>query len=186
MVGPTAKVATIDAAVAIGDLGDADWLRLEKLARFQVYRYRSLDPMEILTEAVARVLAGERIWRADDKLLNFLEGVIRSVADEFRGKEKAKLNTPDAETVAAAQEVSGHDSECDSLEDGVVQRELIQEIWDMFNEDEGAQTVMLGVEEGMTAKEVQVTFDMTPAEYGAALKRFERKIDARYPGGRPR
>jgi DNA-directed RNA polymerase specialized sigma24 family protein len=175
-----------DAAAAIGQLSNADWLRLEKLARFQVYRYRALNPKEVLNEAIARVLTGERTWHADDKLLNFLEGVIRSVADELRGKEKARLNIPDPEATAEAQEHQPVAETHDPVEDAVAEREIIQELWTLFAEDEGAQAIMLGIEEGMTAKEIQKEFNMTSLEYDAARKRFERKIDDRFPEGRPR
>lgn len=185
MVVPSLRQEGDDAAAAINRLGKVDWLKLEKCARFQVYRYAAINPLEVLAEALARAMTGERVWPADVALMTFLRGVIRSVADEFREKEKAKINTPDPEATASMQnatEATSAPAEDQALE----QRELIQEVWRLFDGDDGAQAVMFGIEEGMTAKEVQGQFDLSATSYDAARKRFKRKLDEHFPGGRPR
>jgi DNA-directed RNA polymerase specialized sigma24 family protein len=185
MAVPSARQEGGDAASAIDQLGKADWLRLEQCARYQVYRYAAINPHEVLAEAVARAMAGERIWPADVALMTFLRGVIRSVADEFREKEKAILSTPDAELTAAMQaEPDGERAPGEDVR--LEQLELIRRIWLLFEGDDGAQALMFGVEEGMTAKEVQDQFDLSATDYDAARKRLKRKLDEHFPGGRPR
>ena len=43
--------------------------------------------------------------------------------------------------------------------------------------------MLKGIEDGMSAKEVQEKFGLSPEKYDAARKRMERTIAKRYPNG---
>lgn len=153
-------------------LSHADWLRLEHFARYQVYRFRRLSAGELLNEVVVRVLRGQRRCPRDVPLMATLRGVIRSVADELRDKEKAFAQ--DESLAATSEEATALPGESPELL--ARDRELIAIIWALFDDDAEAQALLLGVEAGLSAIEVQAKFDMTPSIYDAARKRLERKV----------
>lgn len=172
---------------ALASLTDADWLRLEKVAQYQVYRYASINPQEVLNEAVLRVLSGDRKCRPGLEFLQFLRGAIRSIADEFRKKEKEAIGAGEIAIESYAPDRRDYQDTADSsnpLESQLRDKELVERIWELFSDDEDVQALLFGAEEGMTGVEIQRKFNFTTNEYGAARKRLERKLASYLKEGR--
>jgi DNA-directed RNA polymerase specialized sigma24 family protein len=164
----------------IRNLSDEDLLRLERFARYQVYRYPSINPKEILGEAVKRVLSGARTWPRSVAFKVFFCNVIRSVAGDVRRDTRTGIWIPGRDPDARA---APHTHPDDDPESQVADREFLRVIWKLFEDDHDVQALIQGLEEGLTAKEVQARFDMPESRYGAARKRLERNLARQYPNG---
>ena len=179
---PDEFASPADVEQAIRGLRDEDWLRLEKAASYHVYRYSSINPKEVLAEAVSRMLGGERRWPRDVNFNTYFRNVLRSVADELRNKEKERLGLGTTVLVAFDDGQDGPPDGRDLVQQ-VEHQETIEQIWGLFSDDEQVQSLVLGAEEGMTAIEVQKEFNLSGAEYDAARKRLDRGLKKHFPKG---
>ena len=84
-------------------LRQPDLLRLAALARVWVRGLDRRDAADLLNEALARILSGERPWPADVSLPAFLSQVMRSIASQWRHED---IREPLAEDGAAPREAS--------------------------------------------------------------------------------
>lgn len=163
---------------AIEELSDVQLARLERYARYQVYRYPSLDPKELLSEAVVRVLSGKRAWPLDVSFQTFLCNVMRSVASDFREEAKARMESTSVEL--GDDEVA---QEWQTSRDRNEDRDFLRGVWELFKNDVDVQRVLQGIEGDLSAKEVQEEFSLTAGQYDAARKRLERALARKYPDG---
>ena len=96
----------------LGRLREPELLRLAALARLRTVGMPRRDPSDLLNEALARVLSGQRPWPVDVGLVPFLSEVMRSIASQWRhedGREPLTEDTPEAqeaETREADHEIS--------------------------------------------------------------------------------
>ncbi|MFB0874010.1 MULTISPECIES: hypothetical protein [unclassified Sphingobium] len=71
----------------LGRLRQADLLRLAALAQTWVSGLPRRDAGDLLNEALARILSGQRPWPADVPLSAFLSQVMRSIASQWRHED---------------------------------------------------------------------------------------------------
>lgn len=178
---PHDMASTEETEAAIGTLTDADVIRLERFARYHVFRYRAINPKDVLGEAIARVLDGRRSWPRDVKFPVFLRSVIRSIADEFRADAKATLDGQSEENLDALANRNGEPG--NPIEKQVAERHLIRDICELFDNDPHVKALLEGCELGLSAKEMQKTYGLSVHEFDAARKRLERTLTRRYPRG---
>lgn len=81
-------------------LRQPDLLRLAALARTWVSGCPRRDAAELLHEALARALSGDRRWPADVPLPAFLSQVMRSIASQWRHEDKREPLADDTDAVA--------------------------------------------------------------------------------------
>jgi DNA-directed RNA polymerase specialized sigma24 family protein len=158
----------------IAAFSEADLLRLLRFARYQVFRYPSIDPKEVLGESVARALEGRRDWPDGVPFKLFFCNVIRSVADELRNRARDQGPVPDDVNASA---------DGPNPEEQAADRAFLASIWKFFEGDEHVRALLAGIEEELSAKEIQRKYNMSASEYGAALKRLDRKLAKQYPNG---
>lgn len=84
-------------------LRQPDLLRMAALARVWVRGLDRRDAADLLNEALARILSGERPWPADVSLPAFLSQVMRSIASQWRHED---IREPLGEDGAASREAS--------------------------------------------------------------------------------
>lgn len=72
---------------ALNRLRPADIVRLALLARLWASKLDRRDADDLLNEAFDRILSGRRPWRADLPLTSFLNGVMRSIAHQWRHED---------------------------------------------------------------------------------------------------
>jgi hypothetical protein len=84
--GADATLSRSEIMAAIEGLGDGEKTALAKIARLHAAK-TPYDHADLLQEALCRVLSGERKWPRDVPSILFLQGVIRSIAWQWRQKE---------------------------------------------------------------------------------------------------
>jgi DNA-directed RNA polymerase specialized sigma24 family protein len=177
-----------DAQNALNSLTKADWHRLEKAAAYQVFCSPQVSGFDLLQEAVDRVLQGKRNWKTGIPFTTFFYNVMRSIADEWRDNEDRRIDTIEADFSSGADgeprdigefERSGHGDPARTLQIA----DMLNCIERDFVETEADLSFLLGLGTGKTAEETQAEFCLTPQEYGATRKRWERWLAKHYPGG---
>ena len=154
-------------ALAKALVTEGDLLRLKALARLHA---RGLPGgvtwSDLLQEAILRMLNGARRQPEGVPVVAFLAGVMRSLRTEYwrrhRDESTAPLGTlpdpaPDPEQQAAAhQQLVALDR--------------------LFADDVQALKVLEGLAAGMTAEEIQQSYDLSKTDYDSTRKRMRRVL----------
>src|SRR5437870_13517742 len=74
----------------VSKLTDEDIERWRRIARYQLFRFPQLDPLDLVAETAARFLEGRRTWPNSVSWETVFYNALRSVADEFRDGEMSK------------------------------------------------------------------------------------------------
>ena len=139
--------------------------------------------MDIVQESIRRVLSGSRPWPKSEPFMNFMAGVIKSVADyeNRRGSSDGRLIVS-SETDIHKKDASDNLIENHpSFDDSVIERELmaaeeLKNIESIFEDDEKALAIVMGREEGFTGSEIQEMFGMSKTAYESAAKKVNRRM----------
>lgn len=177
--------ASIDEAVAaLEQLGTADKVRLEKIARNRVRGLRHVDWTDVLQEAVARIIEGTRKWPRQVPLISFLAGVMRSIANEHweqHSRTTAAGIVSEVDAQPFGETVSGGIVEAVPSGNPGPDRELeakreLEAIEELFTDDEDALAIVMARAEGYSPAEIQKDFDMNPTQYASALRKIRRRL----------
>ena len=138
---------------------------LNTLARMQALKttdgyhaYRDL-----IAEAVSRVLALTRRWRRGEPTRAFLEGVIRSIAWEWRLKRD-----PDSESAVVPL---SSDSERD-----MITKQRANQLLGLFEDDHIARQIFIGMVNGLEGEELKENNKLTQVEYETKRRLVRRRI----------
>lgn len=193
-----------EVASAIERLSDADLLRLEKAASILLGGTEYSSPRELLNEALARTLQGGlgpegRHWPQGVPFTIFVKNAMKSIADTSRHSSHK------TEEVLAGDLVNPDSVEGDpieiftggipAVEDQAIalearQAKEKQNAADLaaldkhFSHDEQVNWIMMGIQDGISASEIQGLSGMTPTQYETAHKRFRRGLEKLFPGRR--
>lgn len=88
---------------ALDRLRPADIVRLTLLARVWASTLARRDADDLLNEAFDRIISGRRPWPADLSLPTFLNGVMRSIAHQWRHEDRREALINDDDAIALDQ-----------------------------------------------------------------------------------
>lgn len=167
-------VAQVDALDAITEQ-DLRWLGAAAV-RLCVGDTISAD--DLMHEALARTLAGDRAWRADLPLRTQLIGTMKSVLSAWR---KARARKPEVQWTDAVDALvldgDGDMAICEPLE--VRLQEELQEIDNLLANDQGARDLMYAAMEGFARGELEEVTGLSANEIIAARERIKRLLAKR-------
>lgn len=133
---------------------------------------------DLINEALARTLAGDRAWRDDLPLRTQLIGTMKSVLSAWR---KARARKPEVQWNEAVDELvldgDGDMVVCEPLE--VRLQERLQEIDKLLANDQGARDLMYAAMEGFAREELEEVTGLTANEIIAARERIKRLLAKR-------
>lgn len=133
---------------------------------------------DLVNEALARTLAGDRAWRDDLPLRTQLIGTMKSVLSAWR---KARARKPEVQWNEAVDELvldgDGDMVVCEPLE--VRLQEQLQEIDKLLANDQGARDLMYAAMEGFAREELEEVTGLTANEIIAARERIKRLLAKR-------
>ena len=153
---------------AVKGLSDVDILRLTKIARLYTGNH-DMEAGELLNEAVLRTLLGERkACPRNLPIVNFLAGVMRSIADTERNK---KCNVVD---VIGIDDCELYDVG-DNPDDRLFEEQLFKQVEKFFDDDEEILLLILYLQEGYSPSEIQKEADWSETKYNSIRKRMRRK-----------
>ncbi len=67
----------------------------------------------------------------------------------------------------------------------MTQEQLLRQVDELFRDDVVASLILDGWKNGMKEREITASLEITRREYGAAVKRINRRVLARWPKGQP-
>mgnify|MGYP000217845295 CR=1 FL=1 len=148
---------------------------LQKSRNWCIRNNRAGDEEEVLQEAVMRVMkseiTGTRQWPKGTALIDFLSGVMRSIASE-RPKIGFRKNT-DRDMEAAKNIASSR-----SQEDQLFEKEYLAQFLKLFEGDDDAELYLLALEEGQSKSEIMTGFDWDERKYNTVVQRVKRTRNA--------
>jgi hypothetical protein len=207
---PERHASPDEVAAAVAALRPEELLRLKKRAELQIWGTEYADPMELVNEAVKRVLIatdpnkshGERgrPWPMDRvEFPAFLAKSIDSIADGARelldqtATDRLEALAGENGVVGAVLHGAGH-SHADVVERAAELEEVYARqaaakadadlIEGHFLGDQAVLAVIEGEKEGMSAHDVRVLFDLDEKTYDSARRRLRRTVDKLIPGRR--
>lgn len=176
------SLAEVDAALRA--LLPADWERALRLARFRAGGLADWTGESLLSEALAKLLAGERVWRRGVSALQTLKNVLHSLASNDRKKQTGapidRFATVDVGAGGTEDEdhmpgvIAVDDRSPESIVDGRSQLVAIEKL---VADDEDAQMVLMAWSEGIRGKAAAEDLGFDMKRYDAARKRLERKLE---------
>jgi RNA polymerase sigma-70 factor (ECF subfamily) len=163
---------------AIARLSDRDLLRCRQFGKALLFReVLGLDAEGLVHEAMARALEGTRKWPRAQPFDVFLNGAMRSIADEHLEKRQARPEDLDR----ARDDEDGRDGTMD----GRASSELTPErraLWDRCEAEllaifkgKKALAVLMGLIEGMSPEEICKMSGLTTKDYDSARKAIYRE-----------
>lgn len=177
-----------DVTSAIGNLSDIQWIRLRKIAG--IYHWvNGMEPDDFLQEALARAMSGVRKCPADQDIVEFLTGVMKSLAGDAN-RSWWKKNVVATDDFQVSQQACGDRKEPirggvghEHGVDGVYATQVLQKLDSIFKDDEEGAMLLMAKIEGDSAQEIQEALKLSQTEYATILRRIRRRVDAHFTNG---
>lgn len=171
---------------AIEALSDADWLRIEKIAKLYS-RNRRLEADDLLQTTLMRTLEGTRRCPRCVDFVRFLAAAMRSIASD---DVKAWTRKPELKTVP---KFGGDEDEFDfadlspdpevTLADQQEAEQIAARVLMLFEDDVVAQTIVEGQMEDMSADELRDLTGLDTKAYASKRRLIRRRIEKAFPNG---
>jgi hypothetical protein len=181
-------VATIEEIrTCIEAMSPTDLIKLERYARYRIRglgrRAEGRDHEDLLKEAMAMTLAGQRHWKKNRiSFLVHLFGVMRSISSHWGEKSsqvKVYLDSELAEHSLNEQSILDQTaSDIPDTERVFSAKEKLLQIYERFKDDLGVINILNGFANSYASQQIQEVYNMTKKEYEAALRRLRRGITA--------
>ena len=142
-----------------------------------------MEPLELVQEAVTRVLERRRRWPRDVPLATFLVSVARSVASgEKKYRERGEVRSP-VSVYDRQGDVEHHGGEEGrSPEDEAIDKErlslLEKDMEALFADDPVAEAVYMGHVDGLQGEELREVVDLGPTEFATKCRLVRRRLNS--------
>jgi len=176
---------------AIECLTDADWGRLRKMAKANLWGTRLDDPEELVNETFERLISGSRTWNIGMAFVPWMRGAIKSVADGLRNRRAAKLEATATDLAVdcdpdAAPDIFG--SEETTPLDLILTEEAramaesdLAKIAAHFKGDQNVEWILIGIEDDLKPEELREIAGLTLTQYETARRKLRRGLDRLFP-----
>ena len=176
--GPREKYATKGQVYkAIKALTDADHKKLMIIAVFYCRNRKlhnhTIEPEELISEAVVATLSGNKQWRHGNvSLIKHLDQAMRNISGHLAGKglkeSLAKEALKDLQTITRKT--------TDTVSSTVLSRDELRRVQSLFDGDEPASRLLELKSQEMTMSEIKSAMGMSNTEYETVFKRVYRKL----------
>jgi hypothetical protein len=185
MATPSASVEAVLSAAEVVDrirsMSDADKLRFKKASQYFSYG-GARPPGDLRNEAIRRAADGTRKCRSNLSIIQFLLGVLRSIASSDR---KAFSRSPLLKVVPrdgpAAGSLADFADPRLSPEDQMIRAEEFSELkrkfLNLFEDDAVAQTIAEGMIDEMEGAELRELVGLSDKDFATKRRLVRRRID---------
>jgi hypothetical protein len=161
---------------ALDRLRQADILRLSFLARIWVAGLRRRDADDLLNEAIDRILSGRRPWPIEVAMPAFFNGVMRSIASQWRREDIREALIEDDEEGATVKVDGG-------LIPNLELNDLLSRMRRALHDDPQARGVLEHILVDNDREEAQVALGLDATSYDTARHRMIRHMFATFNSG---
>lgn len=181
---------------AIVGLSDIEWIRLRKMAWGHLWGTRFEDPDELINETIERMIAGRRTWNIGMAFVPWMDSAMKSVANNLRTLKRQPKVALAGDLVDSgddppeeALDILSEDGETplDALltqEARAMAEKDLAKIEGRLKDDQEVGWILMGLEDGLGASDIQAMGEMTKTQYETARKRLRRERERLFPGGR--
>lgn len=173
---------------AISGLTTVELVRLRKAGRIYAVGL-ACDADDLLGEAVAAAIAGNRRCRRDMMIMPFLVGAMRSIASKTRvsGKRAGEVMSLDATGTDGLPLVPppvSREPDIETLQLREEDRKLrIEALEELFADDDDALLMIWADLEEKSKEEIKMQLDIDDKAYATIRRRIRRRIERRFPNG---
>jgi CheY-like chemotaxis protein len=168
----------------------ADW-RARGLGRSA----RGREGSDLLQEAILGAFIGDarngRRWYRNVDFITFLDGAVRSVANNWKNQRILELQTYSASEIAIRDSEREGNSPLDKIPSGdpsgdrcVIAKEQVERIFSMFNDDDKATLILKAWSKQMEKEEIIQEHGLTSQDFDAAVRRIRTLVRKMRNGGR--
>ena len=156
------NLSLVEAEAAVRALTGRDKTLLMKVAMMYAAK-TPYDHEDLVQEALLRVLDGKRVWPRGLAPVQFLWGVVRSIASEWKKKRKPPKILPECPDPAGEERriIAGLD---------------VVKFLALFDDDPIAQIIVRGWMEGLRGQELQDLSGLDKTEYESKRTKIRRWI----------
>ena len=169
-----------ECAAALRKLSDKDLERLDEAAQLRAVGLANVEGRDLRNEAIARMLEGRRQWPHDVALDVFLLETMRSIASDYRRRQKSARVVAESEVRANPETGDGAIASAGDVsmapEARTAAAETLARIHSLFSEDADAQAVIVGKAKGMSPAEIQKEHAIDETRYATTLRRIRRRV----------
>lgn len=167
-------------------LTPSDLLRLRKAAAFRVRLLRPFtrgrSDEDLLQEAIARTLSGQRSWQRAIAFAEHLKAVMRSISHSWLKTALREAEWPDVLRECEEGEVLSVVESSPSGNPGAERIlsacEAVEEIRSLFEDDRVVLDIIDGLSAEMKGPEIREILDLSEEDFRAAIRRLRRRIGA--------
>lgn len=173
---------------AISGLTTVELVRLRKAGR--IYAVGLVcDADDLLGEAVAAAIAGNRRCRRDMMIVPFLVGAMRSIASKTRvstrrAGEVVSLDATGTDGLPLVPPLVSREPDIETLQLREEDRKLrIEALEELFADDDDALLMIWADLEEKSKEEIKMQLDIDDKAYATIRRRIRRRIERRFPNG---
>ena len=179
MAGRAQLATPEEVRAALFGLSPADSVRLKQLAKLRASG-AGLEWTDLLNEAFARALAGQRQWPVGVPFVAFLAQTMRSVAFDERRSSDFVVSLGE---VGADESPGRSDGKLQPSTDVTPERELsakqgLGQVQALFEDDPVSLAILVGTAEDMAPDAIQKQLGLSATQYASALRKIRRRLQS--------
>jgi RNA polymerase sigma-70 factor (ECF subfamily) len=162
---------------ALLGLSSADSVRLKQIAKLRAPR-TGMEWTDLLNEAFARALGGQRQWPIGVPFVAFIAQTMRSIASDERSSSDFVVSLDE---VQADEGLGRSDGELTPSTDVTPERELsakqqLGQVQALFEDDPVSLAILVATAEDMAPDAIQNQLGLSAKQYASALRKIRRRL----------
>lgn len=162
---------------ALLGLSAADSVRLKQIGKLRAAG-TGLEWTDLLNEAFARALGGQRQWPIGVSFVAFIAQTMRSIAHDERESREVVVSMDEARSGEASERIDGQAVPVSEItpEREVDAKQRLGHIEALFHDDAVAFGVLVATAEERTPESIQKEFGLSSTQYASALRKIRRRL----------
>lgn len=162
---------------ALLGLSAADSVRLKQIGKLRAAG-TGLEWTDLLNEAFARALGGQRQWPVDVSFVAFIAQTMRSIAHDEREARKVVVSMDEARSGEASERIDGEAVPVSEItpEREVSARQRLGQVEALFQDDDVALGILVATAEERTPEAIQEEMGLSATQYASALRKIRRRL----------
>ncbi|WP_245485008.1 transposase [Rhizobium leguminosarum] len=169
-----------EAIAAFRQLSNEEQRNLVASARAVLAGSGFATPNELISEAYVRIAEGRRKWRTSKSFIQFLKGVVRSLASDgdFLPEERKLVRRNKGSAIVTSEQLDTITIEEDDgeLAEKIRNEQVLSALEARFSGDEQMELLMMGIRDNLIGKDLQEAIGVDATRLEALRTRFNREL----------
>lgn len=169
-----------EAIAAFRQLSNEEQRNLVASARACLAGSGFATPNELISEAYVRIAEGRRKWRTSKTFIQFLKGVVRSLASDgdFLPEERKLVRRNKGSAIVTSEQLDAItiEEDDDALTEKIRNEQVLSALEARFSGDEQMELLMMGIRDSLIGKDLQEAIGVDATRLEALRTRFNREL----------